>query len=100
MLAIPLSGGEQQAFARAALHLRYDVPETAPIAAERLLHARRPEQVDASIWNTFKRVQENAIRSGLRGADANHRRGRTREVTGIDQPQIEQGLVGPGRRDG
>ena len=86
MQCLTLSEDERRAYARAALELRYDEGQ-APIGPERLLNVRRYEegQDAASLWRTFNVVQENAIRGGLSGIDANRRRVRTHEVTGIDQ---------------
>ncbi len=52
---------EQQAFAKAALALRYKPAQEgrsqAPISAEQLIVARRVDDTDASLWTTFQRVQ-------------------------------------------
>jgi hypothetical protein len=79
----------QQAFAKAALALRFDDADNAGIEADRLLRPRRTEDQRNDLWTTFNRVQENVIRGGLRGVRTNEngRRVRmsTREVKGIDQ---------------
>ena len=36
----------------------------APVTAEQLIEARRPEDIGHSLWTTFQRVQENVIRGG------------------------------------
>ena len=83
MKSLPLSSGEELAFARAALELKYDDPTKAPIGPEALLSARRSEDRGGTLWNSFNRVQENIIKGGLHGYN---RRGRTttREVKSID----------------
>jgi len=37
------------------------------------------------LWSTFNRVQENLVKGGLTGRNANGRQQRTRPVQGIDQ---------------
>ena len=88
MKALALDDGEQQAFATAALALRYghrgDGQTAPPITAEQLNLPRRMEDAGSSLWQVFQRVQENAERGGLRGRSANGRRTRTRSVSSID----------------
>ena len=65
MKALQLQLPEQIAFANAALALRFgerSVDETgaqrpAPVTAEQLIEARRPEDIGHSLWTTFQRVQ-------------------------------------------
>lgn len=76
---------EQTAFARAALTLRYDEDKPAPVTERQLLAPRRIEDRAADLWTTFNRVQENMLRGGLRGRNANGRATTTRAVTSIDQ---------------
>jgi len=83
MKGIQLSRDEQHAFADAALVIKYD-DEPAPIVSQQLLHTRRIADRDSSLWTTFNKVQENIIRGGLAGRNANGRRMRTREVQAID----------------
>lgn len=87
MKALTLNDGEQAAFARAALTLKYDNPEQrpAPITEDQLLSARRYEDRSNDLWGTFNRVQENMLKGGLNGRNRSGRRQRTRAVTGIDQ---------------
>ncbi len=86
MQALQLSSGEQTAFARAALAVRYDDPEKpAPIEPEQVLQARRWDDRGADLWSTFNRVQENLTQGGIRGRNANNRRTSTRQINGIDQ---------------
>ena len=56
-----------------------------PITAEQLTEARRPEDLGHSLWTTFQRVQENAMRGGQTGRTVNDLRFRTREVASIDR---------------
>lgn len=89
MKALPLTSGEQSAFATAALALRFGEPTEdfapAPVTAEQLLDTRRAEDVGNSLWVTLNRVQENVIRGGLSGRSAQGRKVQTRPVGSIDR---------------
>lgn len=87
MTAISLKAEESNAFAKAALSLRYDPNDRkpAPITESQILAPRRNADTGADLWTTFNRVQENLVRGGLNARTTNGRRARTREVTGIDQ---------------
>ena len=93
MKAVQLEPREQIAFATAALALRFGertIEETgghqpAPITAEQLTQARRPEDLGRSLWRTFQCVQENVIRGGQLGRTAQGRRMQTRPVGSIDR---------------
>ncbi len=91
MRAVALSEPEQQAFARAALRVRFDdrtaegTDKPAPITTEQALMPRRFEDRSGDLWTTFNRVQENLVRGGLEARSANGQRRSTREVRGIDQ---------------
>ncbi len=89
MKALELQPDEERAFATAALALRYgdrsEGQPPAPITAEQLIEARRPEDLGHSLWTTFQRVQENALRGGQPGRSTQGRRIRTREVGSIDR---------------
>src|ERR1035437_9952292 len=86
MKLLTLNDGEQSAFARAALALKYDETEltSAPITESQVLSAKRFEDRKSDLWSTFNRVQENMTKGGLRGRSANNRNISTRAVTGID----------------
>ena len=89
MKALTLNVDEERAFATSALELRYgersEGQPPAPITAEQLIEARRPEDLGHSLWTTFQRVQENAMRGGQPGRSTQGRRIRTREVGSIDR---------------
>jgi hypothetical protein len=89
MKAIELRPNEQAAFATAALALRYgersEGQPPVPITSDQLLQARRPEDLGNSLWMTFQRVHENAVRGGQPGRTVQGRRMRTREVASIDR---------------
>jgi hypothetical protein len=89
MKALTLCPDEERAFATAALALRYgeriEAQPPAPITAEQLTTARRPEDLGHSLWTTFQRVQENTLRGGQSGHTAQGRRIQTRAVGSIDR---------------
>ena len=93
MKAVQLQPPEEMAFATAALALRFGeraVEETgghrpAPVTAEQLIEARRPQDLGHSLWNIFQRVQENVIQGGQPGRTAQGRRMHTRPVASIDR---------------
>lgn len=80
--AVQLAPPEQEAFARAALTLRFD--GAAPVPPQQILRARRAADEGADLWTTFNRVQEHLTKGGNRYHNANGRRMSTRPVTGID----------------
>ena len=89
MQALTLRPEEETAFATAALALRFgergEGQAPAPITAEQLNEARRPEDLGHSLWNLLQRVQENSIRGGQPGRSAQGRRLHTRPVGSIDR---------------
>jgi len=89
MKALTLKPDEERAFATAALALRFgergEGQPPAPITAEQLNEARRPEDAGHSLWNLMQRVQENSIRGGQLGRSAQGRRLHTRPVASIDR---------------
>jgi hypothetical protein len=86
MQALSLNAGEQGAFARAALAIKYDTETAAaPITEAQVLETRRTQDGAPDLWTTLNRVQENLVQGGLRGRSATGRRTRTRAVQGIDQ---------------
>ena len=93
MKALPLERGEEMALATAALALRFGERTTddagiqvpAPISAAQLTEPRRFEDAGQDLWSTFQRVQENVMRGGQAGRNAQGRRMRTRAVGSIDR---------------
>jgi hypothetical protein len=83
--------------ARHALLLRYDSAETAPVEAETLLKARRPEDEGRDLWRTMNCVSENLERGGVSDWHKD-RRGKLRSVRalrGIDSKvSLNKGLWG------
>ena len=82
---------ERTAFGEAALILKYDSLEKAPVGAEKILAHRRSEDARPTLWNTLNVVQENMMDGGQR--DYSRRRpdrsrrffGKTRPVKGLDE---------------
>lgn len=86
MKGVSLNQGEQAAFARAALALRFDTESgPAPVTETQVLRARRSEDRANDLWTTFNRVQENLLQGGLRGRSLLGKQTSTRAVVGIDQ---------------
>ncbi|MEB3081602.1 DUF932 domain-containing protein [Pseudomonas aeruginosa] len=86
MRIITLDAGEQEVLARSALSLKYDAPDRmTPITETQVLAPRRFDDRGSDLWSTFNRIQENLIKGGLNGRNAQGRRQRTRPVQGIDQ---------------
>lgn len=88
--AITLKDEEREIFANAALQLRYPVDaagnDTAPIAANDLLLARRSSDLNKpDLWTTFNTVQENFIKGGLRGRGTTGKRLRTRAIASVSE---------------
>lgn len=81
-----LTDGQRNAYAEAALQLRYDEETPAPIQSAQLVRPRRAADIDPTLWNTFNTVQENLTQGGLRGQNPETRRRlHTRAVTGISE---------------
>lgn len=93
MKAIPLSLGEQRAFASAARALRFDDPDV--VTPEAVNRARRTGDTGADLWSTFNRVQENLVRGGIRTLNKANpfENRRAREVKGIaENVKLNQAL--------
>lgn len=83
--SIELSTPEQTLLAEQALTLRYD-GETAPVTPDDVLRIQRYADDSNDLYTVFNRIQENVVRGGQRTRNIETgRRGRTREVRGIDQ---------------
>ncbi len=82
---------QRRAFGEAALLLKYDSLEEAPVGADKLLTHRRCDDAAPTLWNTLNVVQENMLDGGQR--DYSRRRpenprrffGKTRAVKGLDE---------------
>ena len=80
MRAITLEAGEREAFAAAALTLRY--PDEAPIRPTQLLSTRRTADTSSDLWTTFNVLQENLLQGGQRRNDS---RRRTRKISSVSE---------------
>lgn len=86
MQSLSLDAGEQAAFAKAALTLRYDTTKCpAPVTESQVLRINRAEDNASDLWTTFNRVQENLVRGGLQGRTATGQERKTRAISSIDQ---------------
>jgi Domain of unknown function (DUF932) len=86
-----LTTGEQTAFARAALAVRFGTEKEPPIRADQAIEPRRWDDKDDSLWTTFQRAQENLVRGGIRKRGRG--RAHTRGVEGIDgNVKLNRGL--------
>ena len=83
--AIPLRDEEREAFAKAAIELRFDGDKFAVTPTE-LLRKRRYHGDDGhDLWTTFSRVQENVIKGGISIRNGKGQRRRSKEVRSIDE---------------
>lgn len=80
---LQLTAPQQNAFATAALALRYE--DNAPVTAQQIIRPTRNEDVKPTLWNTFNTVQERLVNGGVRSVNATGRRARTRAVNGISE---------------
>lgn len=88
--SVTLAQPEREAFARAALELRYPSDEsgkeTAPITAETLMLPRRWQDANKQdLWSTFNAVQENFMKGGLRGRGTTGKRMSTRAIGSVTE---------------
>lgn len=92
MAATVLSRPEQEALAESALMLRWDDGK-APVSVKQVLSPRREADRKTDVFTTLNALQENMIRGGLRGFNANGRRQRTRAVASINaDTKLNKGL--------
>jgi hypothetical protein len=84
-----LTSPEATSFAEAALRLRFEDTDKAPITPGKLLATRRHEDAGDDLWHVFNRVQENLLQGGQRELSRRREDGgrfpRTRAITGLDQ---------------
>ena len=73
---------ESLAFAEQAILLRYPSVAEAPVAPEKLLLVRQPEDEGVDLWHTMNRVQQNLIQGGV-SDNRRDRRGRLRSVRAL-----------------
>jgi len=56
---------EREAFAAAAIELRWDAESQKYVNPQAMLYATRREQRDPTLWNTYNVVQEKIVRGGV-----------------------------------
>jgi hypothetical protein len=83
--SIPLSPDEQLAFASGARELMTTSINLEPVSLLRVRRYNDYPSKDGSrdIWKTTNVIQENMIRGGIRGVNANNRQMRTRGVKSV-----------------
>ena len=95
MRGVTLEQGEGEAFAKAALALRYTAKDAetgevkaAPVEPSQILRVRREADAGSDLWRTFNRVQEHLVQGGQgythRAANGRRSRRETRPVNSID----------------
>ncbi|WP_329907547.1 DUF932 domain-containing protein [Serratia quinivorans] len=83
MQSLMLPPPAQQALANAALCYRFG-EEHQPVTPTQILTPRRYEDRKDDLWSVFNRCQENLLKGGLAGRNAQGKRSRTRAVNSID----------------
>jgi len=84
MQAVQMPEPIQRVFAKTAAGLRWDT-DAAPIDTDRLLTIRRSADRSSDVFTTFNVIQENLLRGGLRGKNANGGRLSTRAVNSVSE---------------
>jgi len=88
MKQIQLTEDERNAFAKAAIVVRWDDAAKAPVRYDKLLIPQRTQDATPTLWNTLNVVQERIIKGGQRDyskrTPAGKRMGKSRAVKGID----------------
>lgn len=89
---LQLTAPQQNAFAEAAISLRYD--ENAPIQPAQVIRPRRTADVAPNLWNTFNTVQEHLTQGGITGRNPQtFERRKIRPVSGIgENTRLNQAL--------
>jgi Domain of unknown function (DUF932) len=80
MRSVRLEPLEREAFATAALTLRY--ADETPIRPTQLLNTRRTADTSSDLWTTLNVVQENLMQGGQRRVDS---RRRTRRISSVGE---------------
>jgi hypothetical protein len=83
---IRLNAEVREHMASVAREIRWGEESADNFSNREVLRIRRSEDADPTLWNTYNVLQENTLRGGLHGRNAQTRRRTTsREVQGIDQ---------------
>jgi hypothetical protein len=80
-----LNRAQQEAFAQAAIEIRFGEDNASVITSAQALEERRQEDRGASQWNVFNRVQENLTHGGMLGRNKSNKERRVRPITGLDK---------------
>ena len=86
--SVQLTNGQTHSFAKQAAEIRFGEHSAKSYQPESLLAVQRPEDKGNTLWQVFNRVQENTMRGGVVGENANRRVVRSRAMTAIN-PSIE-----------
>jgi hypothetical protein len=81
---LELNRDQQEAYATAAVELRWD-GEAFAVDPARVLDRRHYQQKPPTLWNTFNAVQENIIRGGVRQVSSDGKRSRARAVKSLNE---------------
>lgn len=86
---IDLTPGQQIAFARAAMPLRWDADanNNYPVNPSHLIQPMRSADVGNDLWRTFNRIQEHVIKGGVRATGSDGRRRRSKAVNSVNEDQ-------------
>jgi hypothetical protein len=92
---LQLTAPQQEAFASAALDLRYDAEtKPSPVTPAQILKPRRSADAGKDLFSTFNVIQEHMIQGGVQGRNpATKRRQKIRAVTAIgDNVKLNRSL--------
>ncbi len=93
MRGTTLTGGEQLAFARDALSLRFPAQTEPPVQPAQLLERRRVADLGDDVWKTFNALQEHIVRGGVCCRTATGRAMHTRGIRAIrENVRLNTGL--------
>jgi hypothetical protein len=80
---IDLSQAQRDEFARRAAVIRFGEAKLQQYNHLDLLNVRRTEDDKGDMWSVFNRVQENAVKGGMIGRNANNRQVRSKSLNSI-----------------
>ncbi len=83
MASLILTEGEQMAFAKASLTMRFTESEEKP-KVEMVLRPRRSVDQARDLWTTFNVIQENLVKGGIPRVTRKGTIAKTRKINGID----------------
>lgn len=80
---IDLAKEQREEFARRAAIIRFGAEKVQQYNALDLLNVRRAEDDHGDLWSTFNVIQENAVKGGMVGRNANNRQIRSKMLKSI-----------------